>query len=256
MLTPTRFAVCTWHSIFKQYPNRASRIISGGLSHRCSSGLPAKEGDDTKRELTLPKERWDPVAQKFLKRLPVEHHGVAPANFDDYTLWYPIFKFHYLKGTHAFIRFKVYLTFLSASACLFKLFDVLVNTGAGLGYVAAVSSLALVGMTVAGNLCRKLIVQVYVTEDMQYVRLTRFTFFGRRQDIVLPKHALISLADTNDTHRKLLLHVRTKTPETVDLTYDNYEFYDSKFTIIALFGDIDDEDKFEVVFGRLLKRIY
>lgn len=245
----------TWHSIFR---NHLSRTTSLSLTPiRCSSSLPDK--DDRKanksEELVVPKEKWDPVPQKFLKRLPVEHHGISPASFNDHTIWYPIFKFPYMHRVYTFVRFKVYVTFVSINACLYRIVDSLVNFNSPITYTLSVAGVTLFGMVLAGNICRKLIVQIYTSEDLEYVRLSRFTFFAKRQDIVLPKSLLIPLTDSNDTHRKLLLKLETKYPEKVDLKYDNYEFYDEKFNICLMFGGINNEDKFEAILGRLLRRI-
>lgn len=255
----TRSTIRAWNSIFRQYPNGIVRIIAKPPPLRCSSSLPKETDPDgeTKQELAIPKERWDPVPQRFLRPIPVEHHGIVSSKFNDYTIWQPIYKLPSMGKIYAFVRFKFWLTFLSIGACIFRLTDLLFDfsSNTSLSYAGGAAGVSLLGLCLAGNLCRKLVVQIYVTDDLEYIRLSRFTFAAKRQDIVIPKSLLIPLTESNDTHRKMFLKLETKMPENIDLEYDNYEFYDEKYNIILMFGGINDQEKFEAILGRLLRRI-
>lgn len=113
------------------------------------------------------------------------------------------------------------------------------------------------GLIMLGNLSRKMIVQVYVTGDNRFVRLTRLTFFGRRQDMVLPVSRILPLTENNESKRNLLLTLETIPPENTIEGYDRPEFYDESFKICLKHGGVLDEIRFEMALGTILRtKIY
>lgn len=211
--------------------------------------IPKPEGS-----VTFP-ERVKPIRQELLKRLPVEYHAVQQITFNDESMWYPIYTFPHIRLCTILIRFKLYLSFASASAFSYKVAESLLYTDLDtLKFTTLLPVISLTGLCVVGNYFRKLIVKVYTSEDLEYVRLTRFTFFGKRLDIVLPITSITPLSENNLSARNFLLKLRTKRPQEVDLSYDNYEFYDEIFKITLRYGGVLDRDRFQGVFGRILDK--
>lgn len=195
----------------------------------------------------------EPVPQKQIKHIKVEYHAVEAATFNDETLWVPIYRFPRVVLCRSLIRFKVYVTFVSLATCLKALAQLYNTMNINLLPITMLSSISLIGMCLLGNLSRKLIVQIYTTENLDHVRLSRFTFFGKRLDMVLPLSAVYQLSETNASRRQFYLTFATRRPEHICLDYDFHEFYDEKFRIILRFGGVLDRPRFEKVFGTILR---
>lgn len=219
-----------------------------------SERLPVRENlpEISRENGVLPAKRG-PVPQKLLHRIKVEYHGVGSAKFNDETLWVPFYRYPHIGKIHAIIRFKVYLTGLSIFACMRNVYHLLGAIDPNLIAATMLSSTTVIGMVIAGNFFRKLIVQIYVSEDLTHLRICRFTFFGKRRDMVLPTENVLPLSETNRGRRKLFFTVKTTMPEDIDLSHDFYEFYDEEFTIILRHGGILDMRTFEKIMGTILR---
>lgn len=197
----------------------------------------------------------EPIRQELLKKLPVEYHAVEDITFNGESMWYPIYRFPHTRLCVSLIRFKLYLSLVSASAFCYNVTKVLMHANLDvLPTTALLSIFSLTSLCLIGNYFRKLVVQIYTSEDLQYVRLSRFSFFGRRLDIVLPLTSVLPLSENNVSARRFLLELKTKRPADVDLSYDNYEFYDEVFKITLRYGGILDRSRFEGVFGKILDK--
>lgn len=195
----------------------------------------------------------DPVPQKLLQRIRVEYHGVECTVFNDETIWIPIYRFPYIGMSRSVIRFKVYLSIISIVACLRSVSNLLETLDTNLLPASILTTISAIGMYLAGNLFRRLIAQVYISEDSEYLRFCRFTFFGKRLDMVLPLTAVIPLSETNVSGREFYMKVFTKKPDNFSSDYDYHEFYDENFRLILRFGGILDMQRFEKAFGKVLR---
>lgn len=231
---------------------RCKRCLSTTLVFK-QTGIQPKVDDVPKNtDENLPVKR-DPVPQKLLKRIKVEYHGVEQGKFNDETIWIPIFRFPYIGPCYTVIRFKVYLTFISIAVCLKNIYSLLFGLNPNLLPTTILSATTVIGMYVTGNLFRSLVMQIYATEDLAHLRICRFTFFGKRRDMVLPIDAVVPLTETNRTRRAFFLKLETRRPEKINLDYDFYEFYDEKFRLVIKFGGVLDLLKFEKALGTILR---
>lgn len=195
-----------------------------------------------------------PVEQKKISRFKIEYHGAPPQLFNDESLWYPIYKFPNINLFRRFVRFKVYLTLITTTLCMSNALEALIWHNSRIGPSLILLATSMAGMTLAGNMARRFICQIYTSEDMRYVRLCRLSFFAKRIDLILPIECIVPLSETNTTRHKVLLKLRTRPPPEIDLTYDYIEFYDDHFTINLTKGGIIDEKRALGVLGHLIKR--
>lgn len=238
---------------------------SGRRIRLMSSSKPDKQGDlipeeiYLKRGLPAPPVALvppEPVKQELINRIPVEYHGVTSANFNDQSIWLPIYRFPYIGALKIVIKFKVYLTGFTTAIVLNRLY----NSISGLSFsttptTVALSAISLTGLLFIGNAFRKLVCQIYVSPDMNFVRMCRFSFFGRRIDMVLPREQVVPLTETNiSTVRNLFCILEFTHPQKIDLNHDTIEFYDQYFYLPLRFGRILDRDRFEETMGKFLKR--
>lgn len=194
-----------------------------------------------------------PVQQILIKKVPVEYHGVQSNSFNDETTWVPIYRMPYIIVFRSVIRFKVYLTFMSMAACMTRFGQLFMdNQTPGLAGMAILSTLTLGGLVLVGDYSRKLICQIYSTDDMEFVRLCRFTFFGKRKDVVLPISCVIPLTETNASSTDPILDLKFMRPDKLDLKHDAYEFYDEHMRIALRMGGVLDKQKFIKIFGKVV----
>lgn len=195
----------------------------------------------------------EPVKQGLIKKIPVEFHGVVPSNFNDQTEWHPIFRSPYLHAIRRVIRLKVYLTAVSFTSCLFYASQLLMGNSLDPLKAIVMSSLTLGGFVYIGDYARRLVVQIYVSSDLEYVRFSRLTFFGLRRDMVVARDCIIRLSENNKTPRAPIFDVKFTMPERgIDLDHDHYEFYELGFRIPIGFGGVLDKDKFNAALGNIL----
>lgn len=197
-----------------------------------------------------------PIKQALIKRVPVEFHGVAPSNFNDETQWLPIYRTPHLFKLRFVIKLKLYITAISLACCTLNAHQLLFGQTVGGGLLATglLSFISFGGLVFMGDYFRRLIVQIYVSEDFEHVRFCRFTFFGKRRDMVLPKECIIRLPETNRSIRAPILELRFAMPEKIDLEYDNYEFYELGFRIPIGLGGVLDKDNFQRALGKILAK--
>ena len=231
-------------------PHLSPALLSRSSSS--SSNLPQKKvGEDS---LIVDEQApIKPVKQALLKRIRVEYHGIESSKFNDETLWIPIYRLPYLMTFSGFIRAKVYMTVLSAVICASNINMFFAGkTGASLFGTLVLSSLTLGGLLFIGDYFRRIICQIYVTEDLLNIRISRFTFFGKRRDIVLPVDYVIPLTETNKSSRAPLLVLHFNPTGKLDLNHDYEEFYDNNLRVSVLLGGVLDRDKFKKVLGNIL----
>lgn len=196
----------------------------------------------------------DPVPQSLLKRIPVEGHGVRLQSVPDEINWIPIYRFPYIKACRLAIKFKLFLTGTSIGILAMKLSDLVMQNPVPLTHSNILLLISTTGLVLVGQTSRRLICQLYTTDDLHYIRAARLTFFGNRRDMVLPCSSVIPLANVNSSAKNPLLKVRFMKPDTFDHEHDNIEFYDEKFYISLVYGGLLDLNRFEKIFGYLLSR--
>lgn len=221
-----------------------------------SSNLPAEKGQQTDLESQKAPRLPDPVPQQYIARIPVEYHGIDGSNFpNEKTEWLPIFRSPYIVHFKAVIKFKVYLTGLTAALLAFRAYNLVIcGFGTNVYLATALPSISLVGLIIAGSFARRIVCQIYASEDSQHVRLCRLTFFGKRRDMVLPIDCVVPLTDTNTSNTSLFVKLHTKPPKEIDLSYDHIEFYEETFLIPLVLGGVLDRTRFEKIMGSILMR--
>jgi hypothetical protein len=193
------------------------------------------------------------IRQELIKAIPVEFHGVKPTQFNDDSEWYPIFRSPYLNAMRLLVKFKLYLTGFSLMSSLYYASQVISGTASNPWNAVILSTITLAGLTFIGDYARRLIVQIYVSKDLEHVRFCRFTFFGRRRDMVLPRECIVRVTEINPSRRAFILNIKFMMPEKeIDLDYDNYEFYELGFRLPLALGGVLDPDKFNTALGKIL----
>jgi hypothetical protein len=104
--------------------------------------------------------------------------------------------------------------------------------------VIAATTLAGVMLYIMGNFIRKLIGIIAVNEKMDYVRLSRLTFWGNRRDHYLPIMSIMPLSDYCENPMNTYITIRT---------------FDSDDTLLMSirYGGIKDIDAFQQIFGNI-----
>lgn len=198
-----------------------------------------------------------PVVQSVMKRIRVDYHGVEASQFNDDTIWTPIYRFPYLTAARTIVRYKFYATTILSLAFANKFYNFFVDLNTiGMVSTMIIAAASYSGIWVIGNTSRRFIVQIYVSDDLEFIRFVRLTSFGRRQDFVLPRSLVVPLSEINVTPRSLMLNQKFKMPTDIDMSYDFYEFYDQTFKVSLKYGGVLDRDKFRELFGRILERVH
>lgn len=238
--------------------SRQIRLLSSGEPpHRRTDLVP--EDVYRKRRLPTPPVALvppEPVKQELIKRIPVEYHGVKSENFNDESIWLPIYRFTHIGMFWYVIKFKVYLTGFTTLIVINRLYQSISGSSIGATPTTlALSAISLMGLLFIGNVFRKLVCQIYVSPDMNFIRLCRFSFFGRRIDMVLPREHVLPLTETNVSFaRNPFCYIEFTHPQKIDLSYDTIEFYEQYFYLPLRFGRVLDRDRFEYTMGYFLKR--
>jgi len=198
--------------------------------------------------------RLPPVEHKQLKHVKTEYHGVTEAGFKEDTLWSPVFRMPAIRSLRAVGRLKVYLTAVSSCFIIREINNLFTH---GVSYdlfpPLSLATLTFGSLIYTGSLLNKLVVQIYASEDLRYLRFSRFTFYARRRDIIVPIDNVRPLTETNPTMRMPYYNLEFIKPKELDLENDYHEFYDLRLRILVYFGGIRDRELFEQVLGKLLR---
>lgn len=196
-----------------------------------------------------------PVKQKKLKNVPVEYHGVDDSAFNGDTLWFRIYKMPKIEVMQSLVIFKRWLTIGAA----IKFGYDLIYLSLGTSYLQAnmmtpfYSFFSVASMLYITEYFRKIILQVYVSEDEKYARLSRLGFWGKRLDMIVPYTSIIPLTLNNKSALDLILEIKLIRPEDIDMEHDFLEYYDQDFKLTLFFGGVTDPGKFENLFGTILR---
>ena len=194
-----------------------------------------------------------PVKHAELMKIKQEYHAILPQDIDQETQWLPIFRMPAVTLVRAVIRFKLYLTGASSLVLVRELYRLLEHLTFDASPAFYLASISVAGLLLIGNFFRSMVVQIYTTEDLKYLRFCRFSFYGNRQDIIVPMEYVMPLTETNPTMRMPYYNLHFRKPEEVDLDHDYLEFYNLRLKIFVQFGGMRDRETFEAVLGKLLR---
>jgi len=102
--------------------------------------------------------------------------------------------------------------------------------------VTAVSTLALIMLYIAANFFQRVVGLVALSTDQKLVRLSHLTFFGGRNDVVVPVDDIVPLSDVGERSTDVFVKVRRYS--TADTLY-----------MSLLYGDVTNAEVFHKVFG-------
>lgn len=222
-----------------------------------SNTEPSIRPDPEKQVVPLVKKVWgDPVPHEVLKNIKTEYHGAPPNTYSDDLIWIPIYRMPYIIAWRWLVKSKLLLSLSSGVVCIYKLTQFFNNHEMSLLFTALMSLSSLAGLVLAGEYSRRLICQIYVTEDLKFVRLTRLSFFARRIDLIVPRSVLYPLTENNTTWTKFLCDLETVRPPKINPEYDQDEFYDQKFKICLKYGGVRDRERFDSILGTILDMKY
>ncbi|XP_066963055.1 transmembrane protein 186 isoform X2 [Macrobrachium rosenbergii] len=152
-----------------------------------------------------------------------------------------IYKFPYISLVRGICRLKIY----QSAATLVALPAVSYLTHLGtlttqdLNITLSISGLALFMLFVMGELFRKVIGHIYYCSQKNLVKISHLTFWGRRQDIIVPREDLVPISDTTEYLRDIYVRVR------------RYSEPNNSHYLSLRFGGITNLESFIHVFGEL-----
>ncbi|XP_035230590.1 transmembrane protein 186-like isoform X2 [Stegodyphus dumicola] len=154
--------------------------------------------------------------------------------------WTPVYYFPLINLGRLLNRFKLYQTTFTVAAipigCIMYKYNLVDLTF--INVVVGAATFACLTLYVFTMFFRRFIGIIYVTKDEKYVKISHLTFWGRRNNIILPVQNLVPLTDgeckATDAYMKL------------------HMYNSSEYLYLTLrFGRILDYDKFQNVFGNL-----
>lgn len=102
--------------------------------------------------------------------------------------------------------------------------------------VTGASVLALIMLYIAANFFQRVVGLVALSSDQKLVRLSHLTFFGRRNDIIVPVDDIVPISDVGQRTNDVLVKVYRYS--TTDKLY-----------MSLLYGHIENRETFQKVFG-------
>ena len=161
----------------------------------------------------------------------------------DRSQWIIVYKFPYIVPARIFSRVKFYLT--AINLLIFLNGIVLFFQGSipfnNLLIIMGISTFSTALMYIFGQVFRRLIGSIYISSNHKFVRLSHLTFFGNRQESVVPIDLIYPLIETNPNIDDIFLRVSGE---------NSTQLKNSLFLTLK-YGGILDEEKFEQIFGPL-----
>jgi len=188
--------------------------------------------------------RWKHVAASFSsfltgtasKHTAVQQQcGQAGSADDQFTVFY---RFPYIVAARFIQRLKLYQTGvvvagIPVTAYFYKTGAVGFDACLGVG---AVSTLALVMLYIFANFFQRVVGLVAISDDRKLVRLSHLTFFGGRNDVIVPVDDIVSLSDIDERAGDAFVKIR------------RYSTSDTLY-VTLLYGQIENAETFRQVFG-------
>jgi len=102
--------------------------------------------------------------------------------------------------------------------------------------VFAISTFAMVMLYIFANFFQRVVGLVAISNDKELVRLSHLTFFGGRNDVIVPVGDIVPLSDTNEMWADIFVKVR------------RYSTTDTLYMSLML-GEVEHAESFQKVFG-------
>jgi len=185
--------------------------------------------------------RWKHVASTFSSFLVASKHTAVPDSIQagpadvQFTVFY---RFPYIVAARFIQRLKLYQTGLVVAAVPPTVYYY--NIGAVafqpcMG-VLAVSTLAMTMLYIFANFFQRVVGLVALSDDKKLVRLSHLTFFGGRNDVIVPVDDIVPFSDSFEMSDDVFVKVRRySTSDTLYMT--------------LVYGHIENVDAFKRVFG-------
>ena len=162
--------------------------------------------------------------------------------------FHPVFRNPYIVHIVLFSKFKIFLTASTLALGLVDAGSVILmghEPGLSAAYLSVMggSCVTLIGL---GEILRKSIGFIYLSEDSQLVRLSRVTFFGNRKNFVLPLTDVELLTDTGEDLDSAFWKLRLF-PDCEAAKQEGKYFY----VVGTKSGAILDDFKFKEIFGNV-----
>ena len=152
-----------------------------------------------------------------------------------FTVFY---RFPYIVAARFIQRLKLYQTGIVVAAVPPTVYCYKIGT-VGLEPSMAVigaSALALTMLYIATNFFQRVIGLVAISSDQKLVRLSHLTFFGGRNDVIVPVNDIVPLSDIDERSDDIFVKVR------------RYSTSDTLYMTLC-YGRIENAENFKQVFG-------
>jgi len=159
------------------------------------------------------------------------------ANSQQFTVFY---RFPYITTARFISRLKLYQTgfvVLAVPPAVYYYNIGAIDLGPCVG-VAAASTLALVMLYFFANFFQRVVGLVALSGDQSLVRLSHLTFFGGRNDVIVPVDDIVPLSDVSERRNDIFVKVR------------RYSTSDTLYMSL-LYGHIENAETFQKVFGSI-----
>jgi len=160
----------------------------------------------------------------------------ASLNADvQFTVFY---RFPYIVPARFISRLKLYQTavvILSVPPTLYGYKIGALSLEASTG-VIGMSTLAMIMLYIATNFFQRIVGLLALSSDEKLVRMSHMTFFGNRNDVVIPIEDIVPISDMNERCNDIFVRVRR---------YSRADMY----YMTMLYGQIENVETFHKVFG-------
>lgn len=185
--------------------------------------------------------RWNRVAASFCSFFTSSKHTAVPdsAHAGSADLQFTVFyRFPYIVPARFLQRLKLYQTGVVVAAVppsiyYYKIGEIGLEPCVG---IVAVSTLALTMLYIVANFFQRVVGLVALSRDQKLVRLSHLTFFGGRNDVIVPIDDIMPFTDSDEWSGDVFVKVRRySTSDTLYMT--------------LLYGRIENAEAFRQVFG-------
>ncbi|KAF7491137.1 Transmembrane protein [Sarcoptes scabiei] len=159
--------------------------------------------------------------------------------------WETIYRFPYIVPCRIFAKVKFYMTVIVIG--VFPIFyalqtDIFMQN---MMKIIGGSFFSLGAMYLFGNIFRRLIGSIYVSKsNPELIRISHLTFFGNRSELLIPRHDVLMLSDSNPDLRSHLWAIKSL----------NKNSKATLFMFNIKFGGVMNRERFIELFGSLNDR--
>jgi hypothetical protein len=197
---------------------------------RSSNSSPA-----TSSSTSLPD--WIPTDGKISKAKTPS----SPERSTKFPGFTPVFHFPYIQALKILCRLKIYQT--GATCALVPIgMTYLANetiTPPTFGILTGAASFAVIFLAAVGEICRKVVGILYLSQDRNQLILSHLSFFGQRRDVLIDVKDIVPLSETSERQGDVFWKIYTYT-EPVQVFY-----------ISTKYGIILDQKAFKSIISSL-----